>query len=170
MKRLLFFAFWILLWCGSGCKSSKTGGTSGTGMFKKQVLVGVNIQSIEVMKYPLYGKDGEKWDPMAPFTTEPDLYIQMSQLGNMIYKSEVKEDVKQSSGIVFTSNLPFEIRAYTNEVLLELFDEDGISTDDNVGYLSFRPYDYEKKNSIELITSDQSTMIRLGVSWIYVDK
>ncbi len=170
MKRLLFCAFLILIFSITACKSSKPGGASGARVFKRQVLVGVNIQSIEVLKFPLYGRDGEKWDPMAPFATEPDLYIQMSQLGNMIFKSEVKEDVKGSTGIEFVSNLPFEIRAYTNEVVLELFDEDGISTDDNVGYISFRPYDYEKKNTIELTSSDQSMIVRLGVSWIYVDK
>lgn len=150
------------------CKTVQT--EPKKSIFKKQVLVGMTVQSIELLKFPLYGRDGEKWDPMAPFATDPDLYVQMSQLGNPIYKSEVKEDCKETTSIKFLVNLPFEIRAYTNEVVLELFDEDGVSSDDNVGYISFRPYDYEKKNTIELSSADQSVLIRLGVSWIYVDK
>lgn len=166
-KRLLTMLFFGLMFIVS-CKTVHT--EPKKGIFKKQVLVGMTVQSIELLKFPLYGRDGEKWDPMAPFATDPDLYVQMSQLGNVIYKSEVREDCEEATSIKFLLNLPFEIRAYTNDVVFELFDEDGVSSDDNVGYFSFRPYDFEKKNTIELSSADQSMLVRLGVSWIYVDK
>lgn len=149
------------------CKSSKSGSGSGGKVFKKQILLGVEVQTIELIKFPLYGKDGSKWDSMAPFATEPDVYITMSQLGNPIYKSEVIEDCKGVASVAFKSGLPLEIRAYTNEVRLELFDEDGVSADDNIGYIIFRPIDFEKKTSFELRSADNSTIVKLGVRWIY---
>jgi hypothetical protein len=149
------------------CKSSKSGSGSGGKVFKKQILLGVEVQSIELVKFPLYSKDGSKWDSMAPFATEPDVYVTMSQLGNTIYKSEVIEDCKGISAVGFKTGLPLEIRAYTNEVRLELFDEDGVSADDNVGYIIFRPIDFEKKTSFELRSADNSTIVKLGVRWIY---
>lgn len=148
------------------CKSSKSGGSSGK-VFKKQILMGVEIQSIELIKFPLYSRDGSKWDPMAPFATDPDLYVSMSQLGNSIYKSEVVEDCKGISSVAFKSGLPMEIRAYTNEVRLEVFDEDGISADDNVGYIIFRPIDFEKKTNFELRSADNAVIVKMGVRWIY---
>jgi hypothetical protein len=60
-----------------------------------------------------------------------------------------------------------EIRAYTNEVRLEIFDEDVISADDNVGYIIFRPIDFEKKTSFELRSADNTVIVKLGVRWIY---
>ncbi len=149
------------------CKSSKSGSGGGGKVFKKQILLGVEVQSLELIKFPLYSKDGSKWDSMAPFATEPDLYVTMSQLGNPIYKSEVIEDSKGVATVGFKSGLPLEIRAYTNEVRLEVFDEDGVSADDNVGYIIFRPIDFEKKTSFELRSADNTVIVKLGVRWIY---
>lgn len=149
------------------CKSSKSGSGSGSKVFKKQILLGVEVQTIELVKFPLYGKDGSKWDAMAPFATEPDLYVAMSQFGNPIYGSEVVEDCKGIAPLSFKRGLPFEIRAYTNEVRLEIFDEDGVSADDNVGYIIFRPIDFEKKTLLELRSADNTMIVKLSVRWIY---
>jgi len=163
--QLIAMAFIVLAF--TQCKSSKSGGSSNGKVFKKQILMGVEIQSVELIKFPLYARDGSKWDAMAPFATEPDLYISMSQLGNPIYKSEVVEDCKGVASVAFKSGLPMEIRAYTNEVRLEVFDEDGISADDNVGYIIFRPIDFEKKTSFELRSADNTVIVKMGVRWIY---
>jgi hypothetical protein len=166
MKLKLMAMAFIMLGFAQ-CKSSKSGGGSSGKVFKKQILMGVEIQTLELIKFPLYARDGSKWDAMAPFATEPDLYISMSQLGNPIYKSEVVEDCKGVASVAFKSGLPMEIRAYTNEVRLEIFDEDGISADDNVGYIIFRPIDFEKKTSFELRSADNTVIVKMGVRWIY---
>lgn len=155
----------------AGCGTKNTSSTPAhKKSLSKKVLVGMNVQTIKVLKYPLYGRDGEKWDALAPFATDPDIYVQMSQLNNIIYKSEVREDVAMEGELEFTAHLPCQIRAYTNDVRLELFDEDGVSSDDNMGYIVFKPFEYEKKNTIKLSSEDQTMIIQLGVSWIYEDR
>lgn len=128
----------------------------------------MSITGIEVKRFAPYGKDGSEWDAYAPFATKPDLYVSLKQLGLDIYKSEVHEECAAGNSQRFYQNLPFEIKAFTNEVMLELFDEDGVSNDDNVGYLTFRPIDFEKQEFVTLKSADGTMEVVLQLKWNYV--
>ncbi|MFZ4785513.1 MAG: hypothetical protein ACOYLH_08550 [Flavobacteriales bacterium] len=168
-RILLLVAFALVIM--TGCKSTKdttsSGGSNG-GVFKKKILTGMSITGIEVKRFAPYGKDGSQWDAYAPFATDPDLYVTLKQLGLEIYRSEAHEECKAGNSQRFYLNLPYEIKAFTNEIMLELFDEDGISNDDNVGYLTFRPIDYEKQELITLKSADGTMEVLLQVKWNYV--
>ncbi len=166
MKRTILWSLSLLLLL-TQCKSSKDANGVNSRTFSKKILVGASITSVKIKKFPAYTKDGSKWDSFAPFSKEADLYVVISQLNNTIYKSETKEDCQSEVEHIFASNLPFEIRAFATDVKLEIFDEDGVSNDDNVGYFVFRPVNYEKKNVITLASSDASLIVELGVTWIY---
>lgn len=166
---ILFTAVMLTM---AGCKN-KEGTQKSSGAqerSKKKVLVGLAIQRVELTRFPPYAKDGSKWDAFAPFNAGPDVYVTMKQLGQPLWKSTVKEDCVAGMKLDFVDQLPFEIKAFTNEVLLEVFDEDGISSNDNMGYISFRPSDFKKENEVRLKNSDGELEVLLKVEWIYENR
>ena len=169
--RLKFIFSLLIIALLTQCKTANPGasGSSGGGIFSKKILVGVSISSIEIKKFPHYSKDGSKWDAYAPFSEEADMYVSLKQLGLPIYQSETKEECQPGISQLYYQNLPFEIKAFTNEIILEVFDEDGVTDDDNVGYITFRPIAFEKQNYISLYSTDGTLQVDLGLTWNYVD-
>jgi hypothetical protein len=160
---ILFTAIMLII---AGCKNKEASQKSSNAQerSKKKVLVGMAIQRVELTRFPPYAKDGSKWD------AGPDVYVTMKQLGQPLWRSTVKEDCVAGMKLEFLDQLPFEIKAFTNEVLLEVFDEDGISSNDNMGYISFRPSDFKKENEIRLKNIDGELEVVLNVEWKYENR
>jgi hypothetical protein len=165
--------FWVLaiLSITIGVSCTKKQGAANTaeskGIFKQRMLVGVEIISLELVKIPRYGKDGERWDSWAPLSAEPDVYIKMSQYKRPVYTSEVKEEYAADTKMSFQKGIPFTLSAYAEKVLVEVFDEDGLTEDDNIGYLTWYPLDNQNKETVLLTTEDKNTVLQLGLRWVY---
>jgi len=151
------------------CKSKKGAENTaeGKGVFKQKKLIGMSITSLDVKAFPRYGKDGEKWDSWAPMAGDADLFIRLSQYDKPIYTSEVREECSPDAAVSFFQSLPLEVKTYTERMLIEVFDEDGISDDDNVGYFTIYPLDYQNKPKVILTSSDGSLRMEIGLLWKY---
>lgn len=167
--RLSAFVFIVIAL--SACRSKQGAaagsGNSGGGLFTKKILVGVQVTSVELLNWPRFGRDNEKWDAYAVLNTEPDVFVRMTWNNEAIWQSEVKEDVSPGSPLNYVSSLPVQIKPFDQSVLLEVVDEDGVSDDDNMGYFNVRFKDYEKQDHIELRSSTGELVVRLGVQWQY---
>lgn len=165
--------FWLLaiLFLTIGVSCTKKQGAAKTaeskGIFKQRMLVGVEIVSLELVKIPRYGKDGERWDSWAPLAAEPDVYIQMTQYNRPVYTSEVKEEYATDTKTSFQKGIPLVVNAYSEKLLIEVFDEDGLTEDDNIGYLTWYPLDNQNKETVLLTTEDKNTVLQLGLRWVY---
>lgn len=166
-----FGALMIIVFLLGACraKQSTSGGNNngGGGLFTKKILVGVQVTSVELLNWPRFGRDNEKWDAYAMLNTEPDVYVRFTWNNEAIWQSEVKEDVSPGSPLNYVSSLPVQIKPFDQSILVEVFDEDGVSDDDNMGYFNVRFKDYEKQDHIELRNSTGELVVRLGVQWQY---
>ncbi|MFY7971199.1 MAG: hypothetical protein ACOVOO_04610 [Flavobacteriales bacterium] len=151
------------------CKSKKGAENTaeGKGVFKQKKLVGMTIMAIDVKSFPRYGKDGEKWDSWAPMAGGADLYVRIKQYDRPIYTSEVREECDPDMAISFFQSLPLEVKTYTERMLIEVFDKDGISDDDNVGYFTIYPLDYQNKPKAVLTNADGSLRMEVSFTWKY---
>jgi hypothetical protein len=129
------------------------------------MLTAVSVQSIRVVNFPKYGGNGEAWDAYAPFATDPDLFVKLLWNNSAIYTSEVRDNVAYGTIAEFSQGFPFSLVPFDQPLMLELFDSDGVSSDDNVGYFNFSPLDYQDQNSIVLSAGDLK--IELQVQWFY---
>jgi hypothetical protein len=166
-------SFWVLaiLVLGIGVSCTKKQGAAKTaqskGIFKQRMLLGVEIISLELVKMPRYGKDGERWDSWALLSSEPDVYVKLSQYNRPVYTSEVKEEYAPDTKIAFQKGIPFQLKAFSEKMLVEVFDEDGLTEDDNIGYLTWYPLDSQNKETVLLTTEDKNTVLQLGLRWVY---
>jgi hypothetical protein len=153
----------------SSCKKNKSAAESGasSGGRARKTLVGVEITSLRIAELPRYAPNGEKWDSWAPAATEPDVYVRMVQLENPLFATEVIEDYTFGEPIVFASGFPFMVKAFTTDIRVEVFDEDGISADDNIGYFTFNLMKYEKKEKVTLSRPDGTLTLEIGLRWVY---
>jgi hypothetical protein len=147
-----------------GCKSKQnTAAPKKEG--RKKILVGAVIEGISISSFPKYGKDGEAWDAYAPFASDPDLFAVVDWNGNRLYKSEVYNECIVGTTVNFTSGFPLVVKPFDQPISLEIFDEDGISANDNVGYFAFTLFDFKGQTTIELISGDLK--VQLKMNWIY---
>jgi len=168
-RSLLFFVVASALFL-SACKQKQpasAGKQDGGFLGKKKILVGVNITSVEVVTWPRYTRDGSAWDAYAPLATDPDLYVKLSWTDKVLYHSETKEDCVFGYPQTFVASLPAAVVPFDQLLLLEVFDEDGVTADDNVAYVQWSAKDYEKQPVIELKNSTGDLLVRLGVEWRY---
>ncbi|MFN9801926.1 MAG: C2 domain-containing protein, partial [Bacteroidota bacterium] len=149
------------------CKGAKQTAEAGPTFRTRKVLRGVEITSVVITEMPRYGGNGEKWDAWAPGAQAPDVYIRFVQMENMVMTTETIQDYAFDKPISFTAGLPASIKAFTTDIRLEVFDEDGLSADDNVGYFTFNLMDYKKKDQILLANADGTLRLELGLRWIY---
>jgi hypothetical protein len=149
----------------SGCKSRKETAAASKGFIRKKMLVGAEIQGIKITSLPRYSKDGEAWDAYAPFATEPDPYVVILWNESALYRSETLDNIAFGQMTEMVKNLPFRLSPFDQPLLLEVFDEDGISGDDNVGYVSFTPRDYHGQDILRLVQGDLS--VELSMKWYY---
>lgn len=162
--RTLIFCFMILL---AGCKSTKNSTSTADEKPKKsrKLLTAVTITGMELSTFPKYARDGEKWDAYAPGSTDPDVFVVLKWNENLLLQSEVKDDCAYGTPVVFTQNIPLEVKPFDQPLLLEIFDEDGVSSNDNMAYFNLNIKDYEGKSAIELVQGELT--LKLNVQWTY---
>ena len=165
--RTRYFLLLAVVFCG--CFNRKDLGESNGSRNKQKMLAGMELTAVHIDLLPRYGHDGEKWDAWAAFAEDPDVFIRLSQFDVVIFQSEVKAECAYNKKLDFTQNLPLTFVTYTQPILLEIFDEDGISSDDNIGYFEFNPIDYQKKSKIVLANSEGTLKLTLDIYWVYKD-
>jgi hypothetical protein len=87
-KNLTLLLLSLVLWLFCACKNTKTSGAASKGIIRKKMLVAAEIESIQILALPRYGKDGEAWDAYAPFATDPDPFLVILWNESPLYKSE----------------------------------------------------------------------------------
>jgi len=162
---------WILLLCAAlapSCKNKEALTESASPSRKgRKMLIGVEITAIRVSAVPRYSPTGEQWDPWAPLSQNPDVYVRLSQFDNIIFSSEVKEDVLFDASLEYLGGLPFFMQAYTSPLLVEVFDQDGLTGDDNMGYFTVSLMDFEKKKAVVLKNSTTALQVEMNLVWKY---
>ncbi|MEN9639268.1 MAG: hypothetical protein RLZZ262_1136 [Bacteroidota bacterium] len=153
----------------SGCKTTKdsAGNAVKRDAPRSQMLAGVKVTAIRIDKFPKYALDGEAWDAYAPYAVDPDIYLTVQYDHVQIYKSEVLEDRKYGTPIELKAGLPLQLKPFDKALLIELFDEDGVSSNDNMGYFLFNPMDYRDWKFVTLQASDRELSISLALEWEY---
>ncbi|MEY3398378.1 MAG: hypothetical protein RL220_972 [Bacteroidota bacterium] len=177
MKSLTFTSLLLMsvsLVLFTGCKSDKQvaqgeGASGKGGMFQKKMLESVTITSITINYVSMYGADGEKWDSWAPGSENPDIYALLKFRDQEMLRTNTVEDL--AFGVTSSFDfVPVTLGAWNSEHVLYVYDEDGVSDDDNVGYFSFIPSDYEKKDEIVLGSREGSVQITMKLTWNYISK
>ncbi len=120
---------------------------------------------MSISNFPKYGKDGEAWDAYAPFATNPDLFVTIDWNGNQLYKSEVHNECEIGTSVVLSKDFPLIIKPFDQPLTLEVFDEDGISSNDNVGYFAFMLMDYKGQKEITL--KNETLSVMFTTEWVY---
>ncbi|MBL7944049.1 MAG: hypothetical protein JNM00_14865 [Flavobacteriales bacterium] len=164
MKQLFIWIFisGALL---TGCSATKD--TTPPPVKKNKILTGVQIDSMAVVTFPRYAKSGESWDAYAPFKENPDPYIRIEWNQTELYKSETFDESVWPDPLTFTLNMPLDLKPFDQSLILEMLDEDGISADDNMGYLQFTPTAFPKKSPAELKSADGTFVVRIYYTLIY---
>jgi hypothetical protein len=166
MKTTYFF---LLLFVILGACKSKEQSVQGERKenTKKKILTGVTIQGVTIESFPKYAPSGEKWDAYAPFATDPDLFVRVKWNEQIIYKSETREDCPFGTPVPFSVGLPFKVKPFDQQLLIEVFDEDGISSNDNVGYFNLKLTEHKGKKQIKLQDAKGELVLLMDVEWIY---
>jgi hypothetical protein len=164
-KNLTLLLLSLVLWLFCACKNTKTSGAASKGIIRKKMLVAAEIESIQILALPRYGKDGEAWDAYAPFATDPDPFLVILWNESPLYKSETLNNQKYGIAAVFSQNLPHKLSPFDQPLLLEVFDEDGLSSNDNIGFINFNPKEHHGQESILL--SQNELMVELKMKWYY---
>lgn len=149
------------------CKPTKEVPTQGGGWLSKKVLTEVRINNVELVQWPRYGRDNEKWDSFAPLAADPDVFITMSWNGQPVWKSEVKEDVSGNAALSFIYGLPLIVKPFDQPIRIEIMDEDGVSSDDNMGYFDVVFTEYQKENTVILQSKTGDLALKLTMEWKY---
>lgn len=162
VSMLLMLAVLMLL---PGCRTKQAATSAAKSVKRKKMLVAVEVKSIQLTTMPRYGRDGEAWDAYAPFATDPDPFVRILWNENELYLSEVKDNQPHGTVITFEQALPLKLVPFDQPLIIELFDDDGITSDDNVGYFTFTPADFRGKDVIVLSQGELS--ISLSMAWYY---
>jgi hypothetical protein len=149
----------------AGCRARHAATSPSKGVIRKKMLVAAEIKSIQVAAMPRYGKDGEAWDAYAPLATDPDPFVRIMWNESVIYQSETKDNQPHGNPVFFEKSLPQKLVPFDQSLIIELFDEDGISANDNMGYVSFNPAEYHGKE--EVLLSQGELLISLTMTWYY---
>lgn len=152
-----------------GCRSQKdsAGNQVKRDAPRSKVLSGVKITSLRIDRFPKYSLNGEKWDAYAPFATDPDMYVSIQYDHSQLYKSEVLEECAYGTVINMKQRLPCALKPFDKPLLIEIFDEDGLSSNDNIGYFLFNPMDYRDWKFVTLQASDRELAISFALDWEY---
>ena len=153
----------------AGCKTQRdsAGNAVKRDAPRSKVLTGVKVTALRIDKFPKYALDGEQWDAYAPFATDPDIYLTIQYDHVPLYKSEVLQECPYGTPIDLKASLPLQLKPFDKAVLVELFDEDGVSSNDNMGYFLFNPMDYRDWKFVTLRASDRELSISMALEWEY---
>lgn len=166
MKAKYLFMVPILLL--AACKQKEGAvATERKESTKNKILTGVTITAVKVESFPKYSPAGEKWDAYAPFNTDPDLFVRIKWNDSAIYKSETREDCPFGTPVPFSVGIPFQVKPFDQPILIEVFDEDGVSSNDNVAYFNIKLTDYKGKKQIKLEDAKKELVLLLDAEWIY---
>ena len=160
------FVLSLLAW---GCKSQRdsAGNEVRRDAPRSKVLSGVKITALRIDKFPKYALDGEQWDAYAPFAMDPDIFLTVQYDHVQLYKSETLEEQKYGTAIELKSALPLQLKPFDKPLLIEVFDEDGVSSNDNMGYFLFNPMDYRDWKYVTLSATDRELSISFALEWEY---
>lgn len=165
----VIFILSLILFCFS-CKSTKESGSSkqpDKGSGRGKVLSALMVNELSIERLPHYNAVGEKWDAYAPFMENPDIYLTIKWLNNEIYRSVTYEEYWSDSPLAITQSVPFEIKPFDQNMIIEIFDEDGLTADDNMAVFNFLPLDYKNKSEVYLTSQDGRSAVKLTLQWIY---
>ena len=167
-----FTSIWICIIAigfALGCRSQRdsAGNQVKRDAPRSKVLSGVKITSLRIERFPKYSLNGEKWDAYAPFATDADVYVTIQYDHSPLYKSEVLEECAYGTAIDLKQGLPCTLKPFDKPLLIEVFDEDGLSANDNMGYFLFNPMDYRDWKFVTLQASDRELAISLALEWEY---
>jgi hypothetical protein len=167
MFRNSVIALIILVFALFGCKSNKQTASAASDKPKRtrKLLTDVTLTSMELSAFPKYAHDGEKWDAYAPGATDPDVFVLIKWNENVLYQSEVRENSPYGTPVPFAQNLPIALKPFDQPLLIEVFDEDGVSSNDNMAYFTVNVKDFEGKETIELVKGE--LVLKLGAQWSY---
>lgn len=170
MRRLGILLCSFLLLCGIACKRTKD--SSGSVVKKDpatrhKILSGVQITGIKVDHFPRYSRDGEKWDAYAPFAEDPDVFMTLSFKESRLYRTETLNEALYGSTLEFKSGMPWNLKPFDQVLLIEAFDEDGISAHDNLGYITFNPMDYKDWKYVTMTSAQGELVISVSLEWSY---
>ncbi len=164
-KYFIAASFTLVLFTLSGCKSKKGAESASKGIIRKKMLVAAEIEAIKILTLPRYAKDGEAWDAYAPFATDPDPFLVIRWNEAPIFQSETLDNLVYGTATELTRGLPHKLTPFDQTLLLEVFDEDRISGDDNIGYMNFKPSEFHGKPVI-LLTQGE-LQVELKMKWYY---
>ena len=133
----------------------------------KRIITEVYITAVQISSFPKYTPTGEKWDSYAPFATDPDIFIQFKWNNQSIYRSETKEDCAYGTPLSFTQGVPFRIKPFDQTLLVEVFDEDGVSSNDILSYFNLNLLDYKGKKQIQIKDTKSELELLLSIDWRY---
>lgn len=132
---------------------------------KNKILTEVKLTGVQIQDYPKYNPSGERWDAFAPFAQDPDIYLKLVWNENVLFRSETFEDTPYGKPLTLAQGLPADLKPFDQTLLVELFDEDGISGDDNLGYIRLDLMKYRDWKQIDL--NESGLRISLTLEWIY---
>jgi len=156
----------ILCSCRQGKEASKSDQPNKVSN-RGKVLVGMTITSISIEEFPQYNMKGEKWDAYSPFLENPDISLTVKWMKTELYRSLTFEDYWSNVPIQLTGNLPLEIKPFDQNLIIEIFDEDGLSADDNMAVINFKPLDFKNKSEAFLKSQNGQATVKLGLQWFY---
>ena len=151
------------------CKSNKdsAGNVVKRDAPRSQLLAGVKITAMRIDQFPKYALDGEQWDAYAPFAADPDVYMTISYDHVQLFKSEVLQERAFGTAIDLKAGLPWSLKPFDKPLLIEIFDEDGVTSNDNMGYFLFNPMDYRDWKFVSLKANDRELTISMALEWVY---
>jgi hypothetical protein len=166
MKTTYFFLFLFVIL--GACKSKEDAVKAEKKEdTKKKIVMGLTITGVKIEGFPKYAPSGEKWDAYAPFATDPDLLVRIKWNEQVVYKSETREDCPFGTPVPFSIGIPFKVKPFDQPLLIEVFDEDGVSSNDNVGYFNIKLTDYKGKKQIILKDAKGELVLTLDAEWTY---
>lgn len=166
MKANYLLIVFMLVFAACKPKEGATA-TEKKDSLKKKILTGATITAVKIEQFPRYTKSGEMWDAYATFAADPDLFVRIKWNDNVIYKSETREDCPHGTPVPFSVGIPVHIKPFDQPLLIEVFDEDAVSSNDNMAYFTLKLTDYKCKKQIKLEDATKELVLLLDMEWVY---
>jgi hypothetical protein len=132
---------------------------------KEEPPTAMKILSIEVLRYPPTDGSGNGWD----VSSGPDIFASIIR-GTGVSSTDRATTTRQNvSGLPFILPLttPYTISDFNFLYTIALYDEDDLSMDDFVGYVSFFTSEFSEEAPSSFTISEGQTEYRLTVEWVY---
>lgn len=137
MKKLFFLS--LIALTSFSCSKDKDCDPGFTGPDCDQEIIpkSMELLSITVLLFPIQDRNGLPWDVLD----DPDLYINISYQGNLLYTSYSNPISKAQGPITwsFFSN-PLIIDRPNEFYTISLYDRDDIGNNELIETVNFRPY------------------------------